>query len=140
LDPIRKIYRNIKTHLSGGKKEHISTKKISRRNLAEKLFKSESGNGSGRFQKSDPYPVKKLSGSASTVEEIWPKNYLGQNQATDPEQDPEPDPEAELDPYTEPKPNPETDPDVFKCRIRTFSKVGSGRKPSGSASTPCHVT
>jgi hypothetical protein len=36
--------------------EHIFIKKISRKKLAENLFRS--GSGSGRFKKSDPYPGK----------------------------------------------------------------------------------
>jgi hypothetical protein len=57
-DFICKIYRNIKTYLSGGKKELFSKKKIYKRNLAEKLFWSESSNKSGCFQKLDTDPVK----------------------------------------------------------------------------------
>jgi hypothetical protein len=68
---------------------------------------SKVGSGSGKI----------LFRSASTLEEIWPKNYLGQNPATDPEQDPEPNLQMELDLDTEPKPNPKPDLDIFKCRI-----------------------
>jgi hypothetical protein len=62
-------------------------------------------------------------------------------QDLDAESDPEPgaEPHAVRDADPEQKLNPKPDPNVFKCRIRTFSKVGSGQKLSGSASSSHYV-
>jgi hypothetical protein len=114
--------------------------------LAKKLFRSESGNGSGRFQKLDPDPDVVPDGEPDAEPEVELDPVLH------PDLDAEPDPDAELNPGAEPyavpdvdpepKPNPKPNLDVFKCRIRiwTFSKVRSGQKSSGSASTLRYVT